>query len=158
MWGPNTRAEREQAAPTAGRIGRPVRVVSLGFRNKPFDLIQDTVDREAAKGTDIVILLKTWRGQKDGTAEPVDGPTVTARATLARKHRTYIVCPIDRMEGEGRLNSTVLLDRQGNVVSIYNKVFPSRQRGQTLMLRIAPYGTGFFEGTWPPARCFEADS
>jgi predicted amidohydrolase len=52
------------------------------------------------------------------------GPTVTAMAVLARKHRTYIVCPIDRKDGDARRNTAVLLDRDGQVATVYNKVYP----------------------------------
>jgi len=107
----------------ADRIGRPVRVVSISFRGEPLERIRDLVDAEAARGTDLVILPETWRGQKDNP-EPLDGATVSAMAALAKKHRTYIVCPIDRTEGQRRLNSAVLLDRTGKVGLVYNKVYP----------------------------------
>lgn len=107
----------------ADRMGRPVRAVSISFRGEPLERIRDLVDAEAARGTDLIILPETWRGQKDNP-EPLDGPTVTAMTALAKKHRTYIVCPIDRTEGKRRLNSAVLLDRTGKVVLVYNKVYP----------------------------------
>jgi len=43
---------------------------------------------------------------------------------LAKKHRTYIVCPIDRKDGDRRLNSAVLLDREGRVACLYDKIYP----------------------------------
>jgi hypothetical protein len=45
-------------------------------------------------------------------------------AQLASKHRTYIVCPIDRKDGGQRLNSAVLIDRRGQVAGVYDKLFP----------------------------------
>jgi len=107
----------------AEKIGRPVRVVSISFRGKPLDLIRDLVDAEAARGTDVIILPETWRGQKDNP-EPLEGPTVGAMALLAGKHRTYIVCPIDRTDGRRRLNSAVLLDRTGKAAFVYDKAYP----------------------------------
>ncbi|MGH9617608.1 MAG: carbon-nitrogen hydrolase family protein, partial [Acidobacteriaceae bacterium] len=38
--------------------------------------------------------------------------------------RTYIVCPIDRKDGNLRRNSAVFLDRRGNVVGVYDKMYP----------------------------------
>ena len=114
-------------AGSAGQIGRPVRVVSIGFkaRTKSLEEIAKVVDSEGSQGTDLIALPETWRGQNDqGSEETLSGPTVTAMAALAKKHRTYIVCPIDRRDGERRFNSAVLLDRGGQVVSVYNKVFP----------------------------------
>jgi hypothetical protein len=45
-------------------------------------------------------------------------------AALAKKHQTYVVCPIDRRNGNLRLNTVVLLDRHGQVACTYDKVFP----------------------------------
>jgi len=56
--------------------------------------------------------------------ETLDGPTIQTLSALARKHHTYIVSPIDRVVGERRLNSAVLLDREGKVAFIYDKVYP----------------------------------
>lgn len=106
-------------------IGRPVRVVSVSFANgKTLAEIAGVVDREAAQGADLVALPETWLGQSDHIPEPIDGPTITTMAALARKHRTYIVCPIDRWDGAQRVNSSVLLDRNGAVACVYDKVYP----------------------------------
>jgi predicted amidohydrolase len=43
---------------------------------------------------------------------------------IAAKHHTYIVSPIDRKEGGRRYNSAVLIDRNGKVAAVYNKVYP----------------------------------
>ena len=110
------------------KIGRPVRVVSIGFHagEHPLEWIASQVDEEGAKGTDIIALPETFRGQNANatSAESLDGPTITVMSRLAKKHRTYIVCPIDRKEGKQRLNSVVLLDREGRVACIYNKIYP----------------------------------
>ena len=108
----------------SGPIGRPVRVLSLSFVGKPLAIICDLIDAEAAKGVDLVVLPETWRGQKDDTMEALDGPTIAAMSELARKHRTYIVSPIDRIDGGRRVNTAVLLDRNGKVVSLYDKIYP----------------------------------
>jgi predicted amidohydrolase len=103
--------------------GRPVRIVSLSFHDKPLEEIARVVDSEGAKGADLIALPETWRGQGDGW-ETLEGPTVTAMAALAKRHHTYIVCPIDRRDGERRLNSAVLIDREGKIVCVYDKVYP----------------------------------
>ncbi|MGH2530747.1 MAG: carbon-nitrogen hydrolase family protein [Thermomicrobiales bacterium] len=104
-------------------IGRPVRIVSFSFKGKSLAEIVGVVDQEGARGADLVALPETWQGQGDNP-ESGDGPTIAAMSALARKHRTYIVCPLDRMDGERRLNSAVLLDRDGRTVGIYDKVYP----------------------------------
>ena len=107
----------------AQKIGRPVRIVSLSFNGKSLAEIAEVVDREGAKGVDLIILPETWRGQED-SPESLDGPTVTAMAALAKKHSTYLVCPIDRRDGTHRLNTAVLIDRAGKISGVYDKVYP----------------------------------
>ena len=70
--------------PPAQKIGRPVRIVSLSFNGKSLAAIAEVVDREGAKGVDLIILPETWRGQED-SPESLDGPTVT---TMARWRRS----------------------------------------------------------------------
>ena len=120
------RGETESSSkePDVKKTGRPVRVVSLSFRDKALQEIVARVNREGARGADLIVLPETWRGQKGDTSEPLDGPTVTAMAALAARHSMYIVCPIDRKDGTRRLNTAVLLDRQGRVACAYDKVYP----------------------------------
>jgi len=105
-------------------IGRPVRILSLGFNlNVSLEVIRDLIDTETAKGVDLVVLPELWRGHE--AVEMLDGPTTQAMSALARKHHVYIVSPIGRMDGGRHLNSAVLLDRSGKVGFIYDDVFPS---------------------------------
>jgi len=104
--------------------GRPVRIVSLSFYDKPLVEIAALVDREAAAGVDLIVLPETWNMQYKNQPETLAGPTVTTMAALAQRHRTYIVCPIDRQDGDRRVNSALLIDRLGRVVAIYDKVYP----------------------------------
>jgi len=107
------------------KIGRPVRVVSIGFRpGLSLQQIAGLVDQEGARGADLIALPETCRGQNDQSPEALDGPTVSTLARLARSHRTYIVCPIDRKDGGRRLNSAVLIDRSGQIAGVYDKVYP----------------------------------
>ena len=107
------------------KIGRPVRVVSIGFdtnigeSNK--EEVYNIVDAEGVKGADIIILPETWRGQQP---EPIDGDTVHELGALSKKNQVYIICPIYRLSGQKRYNSAILLDRQGQVACVYDKVYP----------------------------------
>lgn len=110
---------------SSDKTGRPVRVVSIGFtQGHSLDEIAGLVDQEGASGTDLIVLPETWRGQNEKSLETLDGPTITTIARLAQKHSTYVVCPIDRKEGERRYNSAVLLDRKGQIATIYDKLYP----------------------------------
>lgn len=104
------------------KVGRPVRITSISFSERPLERVLDIIDREAQRGTDLIILPETWTGHTD--IETIEGKTITAMGELARKYSTYIVCPIDRMAGERRLNTAVLLDRKGDIAGFYDKVFP----------------------------------
>ncbi len=56
--------------------------------------------------------------------EPVPGPTTDACAKRAREHRCYVICPL-KMRRDGAIwNSAVILDRQGQVAGVYDKVCP----------------------------------
>ncbi len=103
--------------------GRLARVVSISFYGKPLETVTDLVEAEGRRGADLIVLPETWTGQGD-SPETLDGPTVTAMAALARKYQTYIVCPLDRTDGSCRLNSGILLDREGNIACVYDKVYP----------------------------------
>jgi nitrilase len=106
-------------------IGRPVRAVSIAFKPGPsLEQIAGQVDKEAARGADLIILPETFRGQTDRSMETLDGPTIRALGPLAEKHRTYIVAPIDRKDGDRRLNSAVVLDRRGRIAGTYDKIYP----------------------------------
>jgi predicted amidohydrolase len=106
-------------------VGRPVRITSISFPNGlQLEEIVSYVDKAGAAKVDVIALPETCRGQKEDTQEDLNGPTLKAMARLAKKHNTYILCPIDRRSGTSRLNTAVLLDRNGKAVCLYNKVFP----------------------------------
>jgi predicted amidohydrolase len=107
-------------------VGRPVRVTSIGFKGGavPLEKMAVLVDEEGARGTDVIVLPELSRGQDRASEEPLHGPTINAMSGLAKKHKTYVAVPIDRRDGNRRLNSVVLLDRSGLVACVYDKVFP----------------------------------
>lgn len=104
--------------------GRPVRITSLSFYDKSLSEMTALVDREGALGVDLIALPETWNMQYRNQPETLEGPTVTTMQKLAARHRTYLVCPIDRQDGEQRVNSAVLIDRVGRIVAVYDKVYP----------------------------------
>ncbi len=110
-------------AETERSIGRPMRIVSLSFRmgSKSLEEAAAVVDREGARGCDLIALPETWTGT---VPQRLEDRTVSTLAAFARAHRTYLVCPINRWEDTRCLNSAVLLDRRGEVACIYDKVYP----------------------------------
>jgi predicted amidohydrolase len=106
-------------------MGRPVRVTSISFPNGlSVEQIAELVDKAGAAGADVIALPELCRGQDEKSHEDLHGPTITAMSALARKHHTYIACPIDRAVESQRFNTVVLLDRRGEVVATYDKIFP----------------------------------
>lgn len=115
---------------------RKVKVLTTCQIGRAGRTIQESVERMAkllelgwAEEPDIVCLPETF--PTAGTAlsraeksEPVPGPTTDFFAKLAREHRAIIICPL-ATEQDGRYyNSAVILDRNGDVAGIYNKVQP----------------------------------
>ena len=124
--GVNCMAEKGKTTESKPKqIGRPVRVVSLSFNtDKTLKQIAKIVDNEGAKGADIIAMPETMLTQSDQTLETIEGETTATLSALAKKHHTYIVFGMDRMDGNRRVNSSVLLDRQGNVAAVYDKIYP----------------------------------
>lgn len=112
---------RKEKAPPAPVIGRPVRIVSFSFRDKPVDEIAKLVDSEGARGADLIVLPEAWAGSEPAA---MDGPLMQRFAALARKHHTYIVNCMFRKVGDKAYNSAVLIDREGHVAGVYDKTFP----------------------------------
>jgi predicted amidohydrolase len=117
------------------------------------DLI-DRMARQAAErypghGLDLAILPETTvtstRGRAHERAMPLRGRIQEAFGALARKHRTYIVAPMDLAEevpaGPTCSNAAVLFDRTGEVAGIYRKRHP-----------VAYVGSDELEGGITPGR------
>jgi len=84
----------------------------------------------AAEPSDLVVLPELWvQGgfafdTFEATAEPVEGPSVTAMAAAARRARAHVLMGsfVERA-ADGRLfNTAVLLDPSGAVVATYRKI------------------------------------
>ena len=56
--------------------------------------------------------------------EKTPGPVTSLIADYAKKHSTYVVCPIVTKKGGRYYNSSVLVDRQGRIAGVYHKTHP----------------------------------
>ncbi|MDR3138162.1 MAG: carbon-nitrogen hydrolase family protein [Treponema sp.] len=102
---------------------RPVRILSLGFRNIPEEQIWDTLRREASYMPDVIVLPEAWLGDD----YPMDGcgGVLQRAAEIAAALNTYLICPLYRRTDAGTCrNSAFLLDRQGKLIHTYDKIFP----------------------------------
>ncbi len=106
--------------------GRQVKVAALcigygGDHEQKLKLALEHLETAGQQHVDIACLPEEFAGTQ--TAEPIPGPTVNAVAALAKKHSMYVICPIREQAGQEQYNTAVLLDRQGQVVGQYRKVF-----------------------------------
>ena len=106
---------------------------------------QALLERAGAMQPDIICLPEVFatRGvayeHARSVAETVPGPITDAVALFARRSHTYIICPLLERRGDTVYNSAVLLDRQGRIVGIYEKMHPvPGADGQVLEMGLAP--------------------
>lgn len=98
------------------------RVVSFSFSTRSADEILPLVEREAASNPDIIVLPETWQGD---TLDTLDGGTCAKIREIAKQYRTYIIHSTFRLGANGeRLNSAILIGRDGAIVGIYDKLYP----------------------------------
>ena len=120
-------------------MAKPVRVSAIAFvpglppesaLNDLHKGLREVVSLAASDKPDIVCLPEAVNllGRKDwnAAAEPVPGPTSDTLAQLAREHSMYVWCPLIIKEADVCFNAAVLLDRKGEVVGAYHKMFPTR--------------------------------
>ena len=86
------------------------------------------IEEAAMLGSDLVAFpeIANQLGSADPWQfEPLDGPTITAMSKKAKQLSIYVVCPLGTLENGQRYNSSVLIGREGNIVGVYHKNFPT---------------------------------
>jgi beta-ureidopropionase len=114
------------------------------------------LDRALIQKPDLVCLPEAFTGvgtpreRIDQVAESIPGPTTDAVSSRARASRCYIICPIVTQREGKCWNSAVVIDRQGEILGIYDKIHPVTSSSDY---------TVFEEGTQPGAQTpvFELD-
>jgi len=61
------------------------------------------------------------------TAEPIPGPSTARLGEAARRHGIYLVAGLIERDGHGLYNTSVLIDRSGEVAGKYRKVYLPRE-------------------------------
>ena len=92
--------------------------------SKTLDKMGMHITQAASQKADLVVFpeICSYLGAPDAWVfEELDGPTVTAMAAAARTHSVYVVIPQAIMGGDKRRNSSILIDRAGQVVGVYHK-------------------------------------
>jgi predicted amidohydrolase len=114
--------------------------------------LQDTerlLRRAAAMGADLVAFPEVYPQLRTpdmyAAAEPHDGGTLTWAQEQAQRFRTHLVWPRFERRPDGLRNTAILIDRKGDVIGRYDKMFPT----------IGEMEHGVIPGTECP--CFETD-
>jgi predicted amidohydrolase len=136
---PASRADRSPRKVVVGTVifGPYGSYTGLEVRMKELSGLVDSMAGEAARkypgrGLDLAILPETTVTSTHGPASeraiPLPGPVQDYFGALARRHKTYLVVPLDLLEasvsGPVYSNAAVLFDRRGTVAGIYRKVHP----------------------------------
>jgi predicted amidohydrolase len=130
VWWDDVRLERISAPPA-----RTVRVASVNLRPRqtedPVAKFKEVIDTRVASADLIVLpegitVVGTAKKYAD-VAEPVPGPTTEKLGEIAKRKNSYIVAGIYEKEGSVLYNTAVLLDRKGDLVGRYRKVYLPRE-------------------------------
>ena len=105
--------------------GRQVKVAAIcigfgGEHEAKLKLAIEHLHTAGKNGVDIACLPEEFAGTK---AEAIPGPTTEAVAELAKQYNMYVICPIREQAPDKQYNTAVLIDREGQVVGYYRKVF-----------------------------------
>lgn len=100
--------------------------------DKTLERMGGYVDQAAQFKSDLIAFpeISNHLGMSDPWAwvfEPLDGPTVTALSKKARENKIYVVCPMATLEGGRRYNASILIGRDGKIVGVYHKNFPTHE-------------------------------
>ncbi len=102
------------------------------------DQMAEMAEREGWS-LDLVALPETFAQHgEQSEAEAIDGPIGTAMAEKASRYGTYAAVPLRLKEGDRQYNSIVFLDRRGEPVGAYHKVFPVPSGGDLLEGGVTP--------------------
>lgn len=105
--------------------GRNVTVAAIcigtgGDRDEKTKRAIEYLHTAGQNNVDIACLPEAFAGT---VPETVPGPTTDAIAKLARQHNMYVICPICEQTPEKQYNTAVLIDRQGEIVDVYRKIY-----------------------------------
>lgn len=117
-------------------MARWLRVVTVsmereGCKERNLESAMNLLEQASWERPDLVCLPEIFTGLgmdiKDwfSTAETLYDETVQKLSTYARNHNCYVVCPIVLKDKGKVFNTTILIDRNGQVLGYYPKMFPT---------------------------------
>ena len=134
VWWDDISLERIPAPPA-----RKVNVATVNFRpqtstgrEENIRLFLAAIAKSVPANADVILLpegitvVGTGKSYQE-VAEPIPGPTTRALSEVAKARKAYIAAGIYEQEGHVLYNTAVLLDRQGELVGKYRKVYLPRE-------------------------------
>ena len=148
-------AESATAKPSRTLVSRPATITAVSYPplpreepdrlNKTLARMGEYVDQAARLRSDLIAFPETCNHYAEGRplgagqhlshnpqfphkytdGESLDGPTVTAMSRKAAEKKIYVVCPLHTVENGTLYNASVLLGRDGKIVGVYHKNFPT---------------------------------
>ena len=108
--------------PPEERIARVV-VTYFNHQSNPgnlswHDRINSMFDKLSACDPDLICFCEMVQGMKP---EPIDGPFATLLSKNAKKCNSYVIGNFMELEGDIKFNTSILLDRKGELVGKYRK-------------------------------------
>jgi predicted amidohydrolase len=129
-----------ERAKSQGKLGKRLVGVSC-ICHPPYASMTEMeklIDTAALDKPDLIVLTEYFmqntppsagREEKDARSEPLPqpGPITQFLARKAKQHHAYVIASTWRRElkGPGRYNTAILLDRRGQLVGYYDKMFPT---------------------------------
>lgn len=96
--------------------------------NQTLRRMSELIDQAAQVKSDIVAfpeICNHYGESPEWVFESLDGPTVTTLSRKAAEKKMYVVCPLATLENGTRHNASVLIGRDGKIVGVYHKNFPT---------------------------------
>ena len=110
---------------------REVLVQSVSNMDYQDDNYEDNVkaiikilDRTSSYKPDIICLPENCANHQ-GTAQEVPGPITNSFSDYAKKHSCYVICTLISLRNNKKYNTSVLIDRKGSIIGIYDKIHPT---------------------------------
>jgi len=105
---------------------------NTGSREASVRRFLDVIDHRVTEETDVILLSEGITVVGTGktyaeVAETIPGPTSRALGEMARKKKSYIAAGIYERDGIDIFNTAILVDRDGEVVGKYRKVYLPRE-------------------------------
>lgn len=86
--------------------------------------IIERLENTSSYKPDLICLSEAFANDSKNS-QPVPGQITDAFSSYAVKHDCYIICSLLRTENNKMYNSSVLINRKGEIVGIYNKIHPT---------------------------------